>query len=151
MDDLIEFLRARLDEDEQVARKATARQRDGEHWLYGHEGGVRTKGGLGVSRRAVPVHGEHIARHDPARILSEVDAKRQILTLCEPPLVDVRGPGDSEPQFVPGEGAPWGDDVLRLLALPYADHPNYRPEWRPDAEADDYEPGEYRLSTRDLS
>ena len=24
-----------------------------------------------------------------------------------------------------------GDDLMRILALPYADHPDYRQEWRP--------------------
>ncbi|MEV5957281.1 DUF6221 family protein [Streptomyces sp. NPDC051987] len=27
----------------------------------------------------------------------------------------------------------WAEPVLRALALPYADHPGYRDEWRPDA------------------
>jgi hypothetical protein len=25
----------------------------------------------------------------------------------------------------------WPCQTLRLLALPYADHPDYRPEWKP--------------------
>jgi hypothetical protein len=27
--------------------------------------------------------------------------------------------------------AGWADHALRALALPYADHPDYQPEWKP--------------------
>ena len=52
---------------------------------------------------------------DPARVLAEVAAKRRIVEHCE---VDhlVASPGD-----------PY---VLQLLALPYADHSDWREEWR---------------------
>lgn len=43
------------------------------------------------------------------RWLAEVQAKRTILGLM----------GDPDAM------------ILRVLALPYADHPDYRPEWRP--------------------
>jgi hypothetical protein len=64
-------------------------------------------------------HLAHIARHDPARVLAEVVAKRRILDLFTPPVSE------------------WGSETLRLyglaqlLALPYADRPGYREEWRP--------------------
>lgn len=45
------------------------------------------------------------------RVLAECDAKRKILA-----GVDGRPPSLS---------------VVRLLALPYADHPDYRQEWKP--------------------
>ena len=52
---------------------------------------------------------------DPARVLAECEAKRRIVEHCE---VDhlVASPGD-----------PY---VLQLLALPYADHSDWREEWR---------------------
>jgi hypothetical protein len=59
---------------------------------------------------------EHIARHDPARVLAECDAKRRIITTIQRWL---------------DTGYPTLDHVLFALALPYADHPDYRSEWRP--------------------
>ncbi|MFE3762284.1 DUF6221 family protein [Streptomyces sp. NPDC059104] len=65
----------------------------------------------------------HIVRHDPARVLAEVDAKRQVLAHIEAQLDRTDTPW-------------WFDDtltpVLHLLALPYAGHPDYRKDWRPD-------------------
>jgi hypothetical protein len=59
----------------------------------------------------------------PARVVAECEAKRRILLMAEQP-----------PRW-PGPAAPPDPDtvqaVLRYLALPYADHPDYRPEWRP--------------------
>lgn len=49
----------------------------------------------------------HIARHDPARVLAECEAKRRIVDESRSRL------------------------AMRLVALPYADHPDYREEWKP--------------------
>ena len=73
----------------------------------------------------------HILRFDPKRVLAECDTKRRIIELCKPPLVDVSPPTRPGTEFIPGMGRPWGEPVLRLLALPYADRPGYRAEWRP--------------------
>lgn len=66
-------------------------------------------------------HARHIARHDPGRVLAEVAAKRRIIAEC-----------------IPSRGVPalelsdaLGATVLLFLALPYADHDEYREEWRP--------------------
>lgn len=59
----------------------------------------------------------HIARWDPARVLAEVDAKRRIL--------------DWAIVWRDRDCAPWNADCIRLLALPFADRPGYREEWRP--------------------
>lgn len=61
---------------------------------------------------------EHIARHDPARVLAEVDAKRRIIEVA----IGEMDHGDF--------GWAWSQ-VLALLALPYADRPGYQDEWRP--------------------
>lgn len=94
MSDLVEFLRARLDEDRT--------------WADNPE-----------------------CIEDPARVLREVEAKRELIKLCAAPLVEVTCPGDTERRFVPGEGPPWAAPALRMLAMPYADHPDYRNEWAP--------------------
>lgn len=63
--------------------------------------------------------------HREADRRADLEAKRRIVDVCE---TDLRQRGD---------GALVGDvdrptwDVLCLLALPYADRPGYRVEWRP--------------------
>jgi hypothetical protein len=70
---------------------------------------------------------EHIARHDPARVLAEVGAKRRIIDLFAGVASEL---GDVP--VSPYEGYASGlRDAVRLLALPYADRPGYRDEWRP--------------------
>jgi hypothetical protein len=64
----------------------------------------------------------HIARHDPARVLRDMEAKRKLLgDYAEATANDVDGSG-------------WASALghtVRLLALPYADQPGYREKWRP--------------------
>jgi hypothetical protein len=117
MTDLIVFLRARLDEDE---AKVAAMQREQ----------VRVK--------TAPIfQGMWLGWLDgvdifvsPKRWQAEVDAKRRLLAVH----TFERKPGAHD---CPGEWAGYSDDpdepcpTLRLLALPYADHPDYREEWRP--------------------
>ena len=59
---------------------------------------------------------EHVRRHDPARVLAECAAKRLILRIW------------FESEFCERDVM---NDVIDALALPYADHPDYREEWRP--------------------
>lgn len=143
MVELVEWLRAQLDKDE---RDAKARRGifpspgvsdDGSVTLH-----VRPGGNMTITWYRHPAEGwddmaklqswadtEHGWTQE--RVLREIDAKRRTVALCEPPLVDATGPQDTKRHFVPGEGPPWGLDVLKLLALPYADRPGYREEWRP--------------------
>jgi hypothetical protein len=86
----------------------------------------------------------HAARHDPARVLREVEAKRRILDL-HPITTDVitdpaiyvkteRQPFGcrTDHEFYDGETAGFGYcETLKLLALPYADHEEFNEEWRP--------------------
>lgn len=141
MDDLIAFLRARLAEDERTARAVEDRSApwDGQ-WMADGNSAVRTLNGhvLFYRHGAAPLKPgltEHIARHDPARVLREVAAKRELLDehqdvndgLCGTCVNSDWGyptHGGSSPQNFPCR-------TLRLLALPYADHPEYREEWRP--------------------
>lgn len=65
----------------------------------------------------------------PARVLADVAAKRRIVEMVSPWHED-------HPDGLPNTsgsgsyGEAWAD-VLRLLALADAGHPDYRPEWRP--------------------
>src|SRR5690348_3082293 len=52
------------------------------------------------------------------RLLAECQAKRQIIRACSV---------TSSPEVT--EFAEW--DVLRVLTVPYSDHPDYHAEWRP--------------------
>jgi hypothetical protein len=112
-DDLVKFLRDRLDE---TARKAEAAKpgpwhADGGSVYASHP----TDEVVGYTESA-----EHIAEHDPARVLAEVDAKRRIIAECVNAY-------DQD-----SRGMAWmADQVLGMLALPDRDHPDYRQEWTP--------------------
>ncbi|MFC8009140.1 DUF6221 family protein [Streptomyces cinereoruber] len=135
MDDLIAFLRARLDEDEQAARAATQGK-----WVWSREFVTPP----GYHHRAVgplePGDAAFIARHWPERALAEVDAKRRLVELHEPVILHADGGAAyfdttrvcrscEPPKQFPETAYPCA--TLRLLALPYAKHPDYREEWRP--------------------
>jgi hypothetical protein len=126
--DLIAFLSARLDEDEQAARDAESAS-----WSTGVPDGP-IGGLLTVRRDYAPamqdyvtgsIHDEnaiHIARHDPARVLREVAAKRAVLGLVF--VGDLDGTTDS--------GLGYQEGVMRsleLLAAAYSDHDDYDPTW----------------------
>lgn len=94
---IIEFLEARIAEDEQTA-----------NWAI--EGGDPS-----------PTIG-------PTRLLAECEAKQWILALRDTWQREAEALGDI-PLLASRVSA--ADAILRVLALPYADHPDYRQEWRP--------------------
>ena len=136
MSGLTSFLLARIAEDEAVAREAGP---DGGEWSsrYSDDPTCHMFGDYGwlVSGPGVEVEdsdwgkalADHIARHDPARVLAECEAKRRIVEeLAIPYIAERRRLMNGQPS--------WGDEhpeLLLWLALPYADHPDYREEWRP--------------------
>ncbi|MGY5127323.1 DUF6221 family protein [Streptomyces nigrescens] len=120
---LVAFLRARLDEEEVAAHTAPAGpwHADGDSVYASHPADL-------VVEYAYNDGAEHIARHDPARVLAEIEAKRAIVDqYAEVQEMDRE---DAEPEFAYGRAVGLGEAV-RLLALPYQEHPDYRPEWRP--------------------
>ncbi|MEU1787145.1 DUF6221 family protein [Streptomyces sparsogenes] len=145
MDDLVQFLQARLAEDEESARRACEYAEA--EWKLDEEFGEtvlwwppephiaekeREKGlpvvsdqwrGQTIDSRIAP----HVARHDPARVLAEVEAKRRILE--HHAKLHQYAEEQRQQEYALAAGA--GDVVLKLLALPYVDHPRYREEWRP--------------------
>lgn len=126
--DLVTFLLARLDEDEQVARSATSgpwsvrpETRSAHSSLYG-EADVDGPDGRAVAYDrdggcTSTEDAQHIVRHDPARVLADVEAKRRIVEgfqyLAADP--DLR-------QYA------W-TFALRALTMPYIRHADYQPEW----------------------
>ncbi|MEU9117099.1 DUF6221 family protein [Streptomyces sp. NPDC048483] len=158
---LVEFLRARLDDDDAFAEMAA---NGGGEWVqrgrFGEDGPIEEKsnGRLVVPDTGAPDRLEaiHIARHNPARVRREVQAKLGIVDRYRPDATDPHPglPCTNSVHFDPDgeeydpdvvcerhsraiderpDGAFGNDAVLRLLALPYADHPDYQPEWAPDA------------------
>lgn len=140
-DDLINFLRERLAEAEERARRA-----DGTgHFMHSQwtaapitddaddmgGWGVKAKGfynlisaaGDGVSRAVA----EHIAAQDPAHTVADVQVKRRAIDNYE----KLRRYAEAErrEEYVLAEGA--GAVFLKLMALPHSDHPDYRKEWKP--------------------
>jgi hypothetical protein len=147
---LAEFLRARLDEDEAAAK--AAEHADGPDTLSWRRGGARhltfdnhcsedyesvfagNWDRILIARDSV--HGgplaAHIARHDPARTLREVEAKRARLARYErahEQVIVCREAGD------PAESLSWARAASELWlsiaddAAVYGGHPDYRAEW----------------------
>lgn len=137
MDDLVEWLRAQLDEDEWIAWEA-----DGStgkldmDWSFHPEDDSDISGRVLARRYYVVVSdtpagtGRHIAEHDPRRVLREIDAKRQILAAYEQALGDAEFPDHlvSRPAQV---ALLTLEPVVRHLATVYAGRPGYREGWRP--------------------
>lgn len=150
MPELTEFLLERIADDEAAAIHAQA-QWEGppEQWEVRHGTDKDTLRRVGdhltitASELGRLIRGaDHIARWDPARVLAECEAKRQIVDA----YVDERSRRDvyqsDESRAVEDE-----DQALRrrtsaarcrglemaveLLSRPYADHADYRDEWRP--------------------
>lgn len=143
MSEMVEFLRARFDEDEQTARAAvSSHEREprlvpcvaGAEWSHRYDsddyGGTEVADGAGhvivaMSHESGASQRIHIARHDPARVLAEVAAKRRMLDELYP---EVKGADEA----ILGEWNSSPDNaetLLEMLALPYASHPDYRQEW----------------------
>ena len=152
---LVEFLAARLDEDERIARAATQgpwRYNPRKEWLSPPLSELR--------RQGVPVGGEefvgagsdatvgvaatgpsddpqsmadaaYIARHDPPHVLAQVKGDRLIVELHTPLAAGSEyGCPKCWEGVEDGEPAESPCLTLRALALPYADHPDYDPAWR---------------------
>jgi hypothetical protein len=129
IDEMITFVRLQLDEDEQKALAIDAKE-----WAEDSSWFKDMLDPLPSQRRERPgwlpmitvEDVRHIARHDPARVLREVEAKRKILD-DHAPVVD--GTQSSWKWFEGSESE--SERILRLLALPYSDRPGFREEWRP--------------------
>lgn len=144
---IVEFLEARIAEDEAIA---SASGDVGADWLYIGEGDPVFPAGEGIvrssSRREEILHegtahenvyvtfdryvtcdyvsseeGAHIARHDPARVLREVAAKRKLVRSIEGLVQHAYG----------YDSAGTVEEVLTPLAAIYSDHPDFNEEWRP--------------------
>lgn len=110
-----EFIEARLVEDEDIAAGATRGPRRPDGWSedYGQEFVVVVGVRDGVPDCVVRSTDEsrHIARHDPARVLRDIAAKRKALAWYL---------GDDENVMWP---------TIQMIAAIWSDHPDYQQEW----------------------
>ncbi|MFJ9456888.1 DUF6221 family protein [Kitasatospora sp. NPDC101447] len=115
--DVVAFLRARLQDDWDSARDAMTSS--------GHWRAERTVVVLDTGAEIADVFlgpADHIARFDPARVMAEVDAKRAVVDAHDRP------PGNDNAPAAFRDGL---RTAVLLLASVYADHADYREEWRP--------------------
>lgn len=130
--ELAEFVKARLDEDA-AAANAGAR-RVGMPWRAEPQPG--TPGGLVIDELGLVgstggrYAADHIARHDPARALREVAAKRKILW-DHTPQERGRRAVCSRCHYGNVLGANWPCLTMTSLAGIWSDHPDFRAEWTP--------------------
>jgi hypothetical protein len=126
VDDLLVWLRQQLDEDEQVALAASPGpwSPNAESYEVVAVDGITVADGIALSGPQLRATVEHIALHDPARVLREVEAKRRIVNSFAAGI-------EAQPLERGTERYALTRFVLRLLALPYSDRPGFREEWKP--------------------
>lgn len=118
---LAEFLLARIAEREMLARSVIA-ERDSIRWAPGKkpQPGHEAWASLDEATPSVAL--------DAELVLDECEAKRRIIELAR----QAAEAGEEALMTASAYGrANALDDVLELLAQPYADHSDYREEWRP--------------------
>lgn len=138
--ELVDFLRARLDEDEEIAKEA------GERSMEWRLVTPLDDAELGDAWWLNPPEKYHAERHDPARVLAEVEAKRAVVDAYRPPGADPH-PGQPCINYDGQDPADYDasdacarhveaskthlhhDYVLRLLARPFRAHPDFDPAW----------------------
>lgn len=152
MSDISVFLKDRLDEDEQIANTSIRGCIERAEWSYeewtpGSRGGsgeviapndrdssgypeMITRDAEGMQQAVDERDGPHIARHDPARVLREVAAKRAIIeAYMESGREFTRHMEAGAPVEARFGAMQALEHVIRNLATVYADHPDYREEW----------------------
>ncbi|MFE7072685.1 DUF6221 family protein [Streptomyces sp. NPDC057620] len=129
MDELVRWLGAQLDEDERIARAVEDRSApfDGQ-WMADGNSAVRTLNGHVLFYRhdsgpLKPGLADHVVTHDPARVLREIEAKRDLLRLAQ-------RAHDYPETFMNGFASAL-EGTLRLFAAAYTDRPGYQASWRP--------------------
>jgi len=160
VEDLVRWLGEQLDEDERVALTWPADQRSwteyGDRRLEYASGAsegvsavnVKADAPLGWERIYVKRDGiglvDHIAAHDPARVLREIDAKRRLL---DDYVVTARIRDEAAARIKAAGDLPDAKDLdtwdraqreaailegpLKLAAMPLADRSGYQETWRP--------------------
>ena len=125
----IAFLDARMDEDEAAAKVAAGVAGPDWTWETGLSAGEATDYVTGTDGTllldtlgGIESEAPHVARHDPARVLREVEAGRALIAEYRRALE--KAPGNR----------PLLNTLRRLIssrAAVWSDHPDYDPAWRP--------------------
>ncbi|MEV2277722.1 DUF6221 family protein [Nocardiopsis sp. NPDC049922] len=146
---IVDFLNARINEDEQAARAATPAP-----WSVHLQGDAAVVSpGVAMDREEGGVSAQdatHMVRHDPARVLREIEAKRGLIAsaLAEKHVVVEDSWYTCPAATEENDGGECGNDdmadgpcecgrdarvdrLFRQLAAVYTDHPDYQEEWRP--------------------
>jgi hypothetical protein len=137
VDDLVQWLRAQLDEDERIARAASPGpwRANAEHDEVLAVDEITAAEGFALSGGQLRATVDHIAEHDPARVLREIDAKRRLVDLhAKDEYYDgcvICDNGNNSCGCMSGWHWKYPCDTLKILALPYADRPGYQDDWRP--------------------
>jgi hypothetical protein len=119
---LSEFLLARIAEDEAVARSAPDRDpryADSSMAYLAWDVANEPTGEIALSK---------------TRVLAECEAKRRIVEMQQgaaKATIDLAPTDEPIADAIAGSMLVTATAVLKLLALPYADHPDYLEEWRP--------------------
>ncbi len=139
-DPLVAFCRARIAEDRATA--TTAAREIGEHWTEHPTYMDPQPGAFNVVTVMTDMPtpwwmAQHIARHDPARVLADCDLKTALIDDHEP----TKPPPHAFPDWRPdcwSDGEQWPCKTLRILAAVWrvgpdgAQHPEWRKEWDVD-------------------
>lgn len=123
--ELVAFVRARLDEEEDAARAA-----GGQGWRCPAEVPGEIHDRTGAIAFTLRTHGydRHIALQDPARTLQRIETNRVLLDeYAEVAALDVDRP---QRDFASGRAFGLGF-VVRQMAAEHAGHPGYQVKWLP--------------------
>lgn len=141
---IVEFLTARLRDDESYALEAA--KEFGPDWIEIWSGQIDLSANLPERQppdnRPWDAHvqtndsrvSRYMVRHDPARVLREVAAKREVLSSYVAALAKVESRGEMPDGVKPTDliaAAELGvlKIIVRDLASVYADHPDYEQAW----------------------
>jgi hypothetical protein len=133
IDEMITFVRLQLDEDEQKALAIDAKE-----WAEDSSWFKDMLDPLPSQRRERPgwlpmitvEDVRHIARHDPARVLREVEARRRLIDQYEAMRAGVEAAAGTILAGAAKVRLGAYEMAVKIMALPYSDHPGFREEWR---------------------
>jgi hypothetical protein len=136
VDDLVKWLGEQVDDDFEAARLvlginlmvAYQRGKPVPRWVPSPEGdaGIWDTDGTPRVRFVWAKERDHIVRHDPARVLREIEAKRQALAHYERIRQHTR---QGDEAYVLAEGAV--AKQIQIMASTYDQRPGYLEKWRP--------------------
>lgn len=130
MDDLVQFLRHYLDLEERRTRCAFGKS---PQWYPGsaydepnnpERANVANGADEPITGDTLADFADHIAANDPARVLADIDIKRQIIDAYAEAAAN-----EGHAEHTDGRANGLGHAV-RLLSLPYSHLRDYKPEWR---------------------